>query len=258
MCLIFCVIRCFVFCLFLCSCRREHERHIRAYRFSCPCNPTQLVGPQPLFRAKRPELKSGSWGHGCAGRDGSAAEGWERTISHYHGCAVSVCRQMMSNASQPRIGATRGKKEQWTGLSLSSLGTLMANLPHFPLAVLLCSLWDSGRAIVLWPGAQQQPSENGLRRLRELPVHFAIDYRGWTPISHPAFSLHFHSQLPSQSDWLLAGLQDCITTSALLTGTPLRTTIVNFWSAYQTADGAFHCFQQGIVPCVCQRLSHTP
>lgn len=144
-----------------------------------------------------------------------------------------------------------------SGLSLSSLGTLMANLPHFPLAVLLCSLWDSGRAIVLWPGAQQQPSENGLRHLRELPVHFAIDYRGWTPISHPAFSLHFHSQLPSQSDWLLAGLQDCITTSALLTWTPLRTTIVNFWSSYQTADGAFHCFQQGIVPCVCQRLSHT-
>lgn len=101
----------------------------------------------------------------------------------------------------------------------------MANLPHFPLAVLLCSLWDSGRAIVLWPGAQQQPSGNGLRRLRELPAHFAIDYRGWTPISHPAFSLHFHAQLSSQSDWLLAGLQDCITTSALLTWTSLRTTI---------------------------------
>lgn len=88
----------FVFCLFLCSCRREHERHIRAYRFSCPCNPTQLVGPKPLFRAKRPELKSSSWGHSCAGGDGPAAEGWERTISHYHGCTVSVCRQMMSNA----------------------------------------------------------------------------------------------------------------------------------------------------------------
>lgn len=101
----------FVFCLFLCSCRREHERHIRAYRFSCPCHPTQLVGPQPLCRPKWPELQSSSWSHGCAGRDGSAAEGWERTVSHYHGCTVSVCRQMMSNASQPRI---RGKKEQWT------------------------------------------------------------------------------------------------------------------------------------------------
>lgn len=101
----------FGFCLFRCSCRRQHERHIRADRFSCTCHPTQLVGPQPLFRAKRPELKSGSWGHGCAGKDGSPAEGWEWTISHYHGCTVSVCRQMMSNASQVRI---RGKKEQWT------------------------------------------------------------------------------------------------------------------------------------------------
>ncbi|KAG7220711.1 hypothetical protein INR49_017825 [Caranx melampygus] len=34
---------------------------------------------------------------------------------------------------------------------------------------------------MLWPGAQQQPSGNGLRLLRELPVNFAIDYRGWTP-----------------------------------------------------------------------------
>lgn len=104
----------FVFCLFLCSCRREHERYIRAYWFSCSCHPTQLFGPQPLFGAKRPELKSGSWGHGCAGRDGSAAEGWGRNISHYHGCTVPVRRQMMSNASQPRIASSRGKTEQWT------------------------------------------------------------------------------------------------------------------------------------------------
>lgn len=48
-------------------------------------------------------------------------------------------------------------------------------------AVLLRSLWPSCRVIMLWPGAQQQPSGNGLRLLRELPVHFAIDYRGWTP-----------------------------------------------------------------------------
>lgn len=141
--------------------------------------------------------------------------------------------------------------------NLSSLGTPMADLTHFPLAVLLCFLWDSGRAVVLFPGAQQQPSGNGLRRLRELPAHFAIDYRGWTPISHPAFSLPFHAQLSSQSDWLLAGLQDCITKSALLTWTSLRTTIGNYWSTYQTAKGALWCFQQGIVPCVCHRWSHT-
>lgn len=49
--------------------------------------------------------------------------------------------------------------------NLSSVGTPMANLPRFPLAVLLCSRWDSGRAIALRPGAQQQPSGNGLRRL---------------------------------------------------------------------------------------------
>lgn len=191
----------FVFCLFLCSCRREHERHVRADRFSCPCHPTQLAGPQPLCRAQRPELQSGGWSHGCAGRDGSAAEGWERTVSHYHGCTVSVCRQMMSNASQPRI---RGKKKKRTvdcPYNLSSVGTPMANLPHFPLAVLLCSRWDSGRAFVLWPGAQQQPSGNGLRRLRELPAPSAIDYRGWTPISYPAFALLFHPPLSSQSDW---------------------------------------------------------
>lgn len=60
--------------------------------------------------------------------------------------------------------------------------------PHPPFVVLLCSLWPSCRAIMLWPGAQQQPSGNGLRLLRELPVHFAIDYRGWTPTSHPRFS----------------------------------------------------------------------
>lgn len=53
--------------------------------------------------------------------------------------------------------------------------------------LLLCSLlWPSCGAIMLWPGAQQQPSGNGLRLLRELPVNFAIDYRGWTP---PAPSL---------------------------------------------------------------------
>lgn len=85
--------------------------------------------------------------------------------------------------------------------NLSSVGTAMANLPHFPLAVLLCSRWDSGRAFVLWPGAQQQPSGNGLRRLRELPAPSAIDYRGWTPISYPAFALLFHPPLSSQSDW---------------------------------------------------------
>ncbi|KAM7404662.1 hypothetical protein PAMP_011989 [Pampus punctatissimus] len=48
---------------------------------------------------------------------------------------------------------------------------------------------SSPRAIMLWPGAQQQPSGNGLRLLRELPVHFAIDYRGWTPTSPPSFLL---------------------------------------------------------------------
>lgn len=84
-----------------------------------------------------------------------------------------------------------------------------STLFHFPnLEVQICylllpsSLCSSalsdppGGAIMLWPGAQQQPSGNGLRLLRELPVHFAIDYRGWTPTSPPSLPPHPHPLHP--------------------------------------------------------------
>lgn len=153
-----------VFRLLLRSRRREHERHIRAHRFSRSCNPTQLVGPQPLCRAKRPELQSSSWSHGCAGRDGSAAEGWEWTVSHYHGCTVSVCRQMMSNASQPRI---RGKKRTVDcPYNLSSVGTpRWLTYPIFP--------WQCSSALAETPVA---PSCCGLELSSSL---LGMDWDVW-------------------------------------------------------------------------------
>lgn len=65
---------------------------------------------------------------------------------------------------------------------------------------------------MLWPGAQQQPSGNGPRLLRELPVHFAIDYRGWTPPSHPHF---FPLVLPCSSLPQSEGLHVCMALSVL-------------------------------------------
>lgn len=93
----------YLFCLFfgfISSYRRGHKRH-RADRFSSPSDSAQFSGTQPLGRAKRLGLKGSSWGHGyvCAGGDGPATESWEWTLSHYHGCTVSICCQMMSCAT---------------------------------------------------------------------------------------------------------------------------------------------------------------
>lgn len=86
----------------------------------------------------------------------------------------------------PRLGSSpRVKKEQSTHNLPPNFFSLevYSRFPGFPF--FLCCLLPSCGAITLWPGAQQQPSGNGLRLLRELPVHFAIDYRGWTPIPLP-------------------------------------------------------------------------
>lgn len=124
---------------------------------------------------------------------------------------------------------------------------------------------------MLWPGAQQQPSGNGLRLLRELPVHFAIDYRGWTPIPLPLVPppvppCSFLLTL-SQNDSSL----DCRTASSIL---PYRTAHADTYHTcaqfrthrcyinnldqirYQTTHRALHCFQQGIVPCAPRLFSH--
>lgn len=50
-----------------------------------------------------------------------------------------------------------------TPFDFSNLEIQIANLPLPPWSVLPCSLWPACRAIMLWPGAQQQTSGNGPR-----------------------------------------------------------------------------------------------
>lgn len=116
----------------------------------------------------------------------------------------------------PRLGLSpRGRKD--SHLPTSPIFKSEFHILLFPTSLPLCSFLPSCGAIMLWPGAQQQPSGNGLRLLRELPVHFAIDYRGWTPIPlplvPPCASL-FISAHP-QSKRLFTGLSDCIKYTAV-------------------------------------------
>lgn len=125
---------------------------------------------------------------------------------------------------------------------------------------------------MLWPGAQQQqqPSGNGLRLLRELPVHFAIDYRGWTPTSHPRFSLCASPlispcpQVKTTLHWTV-GLHRSEHTAVMNFLRGRVRTVSNTQASPQTLSiksdtnqhtGLLHCFQQGIVPCAPRLFRH--
>lgn len=179
----------------------------------------------------------------------------------------------------PRLGLHSNTEEQERNRQGSRETTLFESpnsqpLFFFPLPAFLLPLCASSGAILLGPGAQQQPSGNGLRLLRELPVHFAIDYRGWTPTSHSPIPPSPHSSLLtlSQNDSSL----DCRTASLWVycrNKLPMWTSTTHLhgfkthlqmlqkhsWSVKDTKHGTwgFSLLQQGIVPCTNQLFTHT-
>lgn len=150
------------------------------------------------------------------------------------------------------------------GIEKSSRTNLSAKCSNsqplaIPFPVLPCVLCPACGAIMLWPGAQQQPSGNGLTLLRELPVHFAIDYRGWTPTSphlFPCFPTHLSSPSIKMTLLQTVGLHRYEYTAImnLLCGKYHTCTqkhmqhccCINilYQIRYQTAHRASHCFSR--------------
>lgn len=113
----------------------------------------------------------------------------------------SAARWWAASPAGPRLGSSsRGRKD-------SPPSTTIKSRFHASSLILLTCSESSCGAMTLWPGAQQQPSGNGLRLLKELPVHYATNYRGWTPVSP---SLLVFLLIPSQSVWFLTRLMDRI------------------------------------------------
>lgn len=193
------------------SCRREHERRLRAYRFPCPGDSAQFFGAQPLCRAQWPEFKGSSRGHGyvCAGRNGPAAEGWERILSHYHGCTVSIGCQMMSDASMAQTWlVTQGVEKTPTFPNLKVWISHLL-LPPLLFLTLLWShhavAWSSAAAFWEWTETFDGASCSLCHRLQGLDSNNPLPLFAPVP---PCSSLLAFSQTDSSLD--------CRTASSIL------------------------------------------
>lgn len=120
---------------------------------------------------------------------------------------------------------------------------------------------------MLWPGAQQQPSGNGLRLLRELPVDFCHRLQGLDS-NIPPLCLPAHLSSPVKMTPLQT-VKDCAGKSAmrnflceliphLYTVSNTQASHKHFYQIrYQKTHTACHSPQQGKVPRASRHVSHT-
>lgn len=164
--------------------RGAHERDVGAHGLPGTGHSAQLSGPQPLVRsrAQRPELPRRGWGggHVGVGGDGQSARGERRAVTCHHGYTVPPIQQMM-RAGNNLPGTLRIPGE----------GQICERRTHSVPVLQSGSL--SCRHALAWSSAAYWEWNwdcvyTYRERQKEIVVHYAIDYGGWTPI--PCSHLH--------------------------------------------------------------------